>query len=82
MNKCPQCGYVEVPEPNKAHTIMNHYFTEDGKKNGFMNRTEEKFEVTVGEGKDAVVIKWVRKDVYDKQLEAAAKAKAPEAPKK
>jgi len=74
MDKCPQCGYVEKPKANNAHTIMNHYFGSNG-VDGFMNRTEETFKTM---GKDDVEVVWTRKDVKEKA--DAAKAPAPKTP--
>lgn len=71
MTKCPQCGYEEVPTPKERHSIMNKYVTADGKKTVFMNRLEERFDAIKGEGKDAVTIQWVRKDIFDKIPQAS-----------
>jgi len=72
MDKCPQCGYVEKPQPNERHTIMNYYFSSNGRE-GYMNRTEETF--TTGDKDNTVT--WVRKDIKEKAPKAAEAPKAP-----
>ena len=77
MTTCPQCGYREIPKVSSRNNIMNHYFTSNGLRNTFMNRDDEKFDVTVGEGEKKITTTWIRKDVYDNLIKQNKNSKGP-----
>ena len=68
FDKCPQCGYTDVPKPQYAHHTMNYFVnTSSPKEVVVMNRVEDEF--TAVRYKDTPkekTVTWVRQEVYPK----------------
>lgn len=69
------CGFSDQPKPLMAHQKMAHYISKTSGKEMVMNRDEEQFDTTTGDGDDKKIVTWVRKDIWEvqKAKEAAAK---------
>jgi hypothetical protein len=77
FDKCPNCGYTDKPQGTPMRNVMSHYVNADKpEEQGILNHNAERHTTEfLPQGQTEKIKKnWVRKDIWDK--EQAAKAKA------